>query len=87
MANHTESLKLKWAKSLQPLVGKTIKEVRYLNQEECNDMGISRAPVVLQLDDNTLLWPMADDEGNDGGALFIQKGNPKSTLPDAAPVI
>jgi hypothetical protein len=50
-------------------------------------VGIAHQPVCLQPDDGALLWPMADDEGNDAGALFIQSGNKTSALPAGAPRI
>ena len=75
-----------WLARLKPLAGRTIVAVRYLDHEECRLMAIHHIPVVLQLDDGTLLWPMSDPEGNDAGALFIQP--PKtSTLPECAPCL
>jgi hypothetical protein len=53
------------------LVGRKIVKVRYLTDEEMEDMGWYSKPIVLQLDDDTLLFPSADDEGNDGGAIFF----------------
>ena len=82
----TEQLKERWAGKLQPLVGLRIKAVRYMDQGEIDTMGISKAPVVLELSDGTLLWPMADDEGNDGGSLSIQPGK-TAGIPDGAPTI
>ena len=72
-----------WQARLQPLVGRTIIAVRYLEEDEQLAMAIPHTSVVLQLDDGTLLWPMADPEGNDGGALFIQPAK-TSTLPECA---
>ena len=78
--------KAAWLAKLKPLIGRTIVAVRYLDEDECQAMFIHHTPVVLQLDDGTLLWPMADPEGNDAGALFIQP--PKtSTLPECAPCL
>lgn len=52
------------------LLGKKIVRVRYLSEAEANEMGWSSRPVVLQLDDGNIIYAAADDEGNDGGALF-----------------
>lgn len=52
------------------LVGRTITAVRYLSTEEANDLDWSSRCVVLTLDDGTQLYPAADDEGNNAGALF-----------------
>ncbi len=51
------------------LVGRSIKAVRYMTTEERNQMGWSRRPVVIELDNGHLVWPAADDEGNDAGVL------------------
>jgi hypothetical protein len=79
------NLSVQWAEKLKPLVGRTIVGVRYLNASETGQLGIAHQPVCLQLDDGALLWPMADDEGNDAGALFIQTGTKTNTLPAGAP--
>jgi hypothetical protein len=50
-----EEIEKRWTKyGKDNLVGKTIKQVRYLTQAEADIMG----------------WYSRDDEGNDGGALF-----------------
>jgi hypothetical protein len=54
------------------LLNKTIKMVRYMSDEEQEAMGWYHKPLVIQLDDGTLLIPSADDEGNEAGALFGQ---------------
>jgi hypothetical protein len=79
------TLSAQWAEKLKPLVGRTIVGVRYLDASKTGRLGIARQPVCLQLDDGALLWPMADDEGNDAGALFIQAGAKTNTLPAGAP--
>jgi hypothetical protein len=53
------------------LVGRKIVKVRYLSDGEMEHMGWHHKPIVLHLDDDTLLFPSADDEGNDGGAIFF----------------
>lgn len=57
-------------KVAKQLVGKAIVAVRYLTEEEREDLGWYNRSVVIQLDDGTLIWPSQDDEGNGAGALF-----------------
>lgn len=57
------------------LLGKTIKKVRYMEDVEQEALGFFRKALVLELDDGTLLFPAADDEGNDAGALFGMSGD------------
>jgi len=57
------------------LVGRRITAVRWMTKKEQKDMMWYCRPVVLQLDDGTLMWPQSDDEGNDGGALMLQTGS------------
>ena len=62
--------KIRWAKDIHKvLVGRKIVEVRYLTDEEKNDMGWFDSPAVLILDDGNWVMPMADDEGNNAGAM------------------
>ena len=49
-----------------------------MNDKEKEDIGWYSRPICMQLDDGTWIFPMADDEGNDGGALAV--GNDE-TLP------
>jgi hypothetical protein len=61
----------RWTKiASAQLKGRTIVEVRYLTAEEAAQLGWSRRPVVMQLDDGNIVYASRDDEGNDGGALF-----------------
>jgi hypothetical protein len=52
------------------LVGRKIQEVRYMTEKEADDMGWCDRPVVILLDDGTMLWPSKDDEGNAAGVIF-----------------
>lgn len=58
------------AKAIKLLLNKKIVLVRYLTQEEADEMGWTSRPIVLMLDDKTMIFPSMDDEGNNGGALF-----------------
>jgi hypothetical protein len=64
-------LTLKWAvKCNKVLKGRTITSVRYMTDDEMNSLGWYSKAIVIQLDDGNLIFPSADDEGNDAGALF-----------------
>lgn len=80
-----EELKKIWAKQFSPLVGRKIVAVRWMNNEGNPDW--IHVPIILQLDDGTLLWPQSDDEGNDAGALGVQPGKLTKTIGKIAPVI
>ena len=42
-----------------------------MTSKETDNMGWSSRPLCMQLDDGTWIFPMRDDEGNDGGALAV----------------
>ena len=65
-------------KANKMLVGKKIVKVQWMSDKEIEEIGWHSKPVCMQLDDGTWIFPMADDEGNDGGALAV--GNAE-TLP------
>jgi hypothetical protein len=58
------------------LVGKTIKEARYMTQDEADKWGWYERSIVLFFDDGSWAIPQRDDEGNGGGALSIS-GEPQ----------
>ena len=67
-----------WTKfAAKQLLGRKITKVEYLSDHEANDSGWYCKPVVFQLDGKDWVYPMRDDEGNDGGALVVGK----ETLP------
>jgi hypothetical protein len=72
-----------WEKhATKNLVGKKIVMARYMSKEEAENMGWYSRPVVLQLNDGSIIFPSMDDEGNNGGALFGQdKDNNDITCP------
>ena len=51
------------------LVGKTIKKIEYLTEEEAREYGWNSIPLVIIFNDGSYIFPMSDDEGNNGGAL------------------
>ena len=62
-----------WEKEISDfLVGKTIKSARYVTKKEmvyCFGDSSNQVPLVIDFTDGSYIFPMADDEGNDGGAL------------------
>jgi hypothetical protein len=52
------------------LLHKRIVNVRYLTQEEADEMGWYERSVAFQTHDGLWFFPSRDDEGNGGGALF-----------------
>jgi hypothetical protein len=65
------------------LVGKTIKAVSWMTGDEAVHLGWEYSrPVVIEFTDGSMIFPSADDEGNDGGALFGQSaGHEDLTFP------
>jgi sucrose-6-phosphate hydrolase SacC (GH32 family) len=69
-------------KASSDLVGKKITGIRYLTEDEQENMGWYSKSVVIELDDSTVMYPSQDDEGNDAGAIFYQTPkNPNGVLP------
>lgn len=70
-----------WTKVAQEVLkGRTIVEVRYLNDQEMEDMGWYKRPVCFLLDNGTNCFLSCDDEGNDGGVLFYNNDGVLPTL-------
>ena len=59
-------------------MGKRIVKVEWMGKDETDEIGWHSRPLCMKLDDGTWIFPMADDEGNDGGALAV---GDKETLP------
>lgn len=60
----------KWTtKAAKALIGKKIVKVQYMTKKNAEDLDWYQRPLILQLDDGSIIFPQADDEGNDGGAL------------------
>ena len=79
----TERICTEHAKKL--LVGKTIKDVVYLNDFDIEEMLWSKRPLMIIFDDDSIMIPMMDDEGNDGGAIHFH--NRKENITDSIGVI
>ena len=64
-------MKKRWQdKAEKILLGKHIIKEEWMTDEECEDLGWNKRPIQIHLDSGAILSPQADDEGNDGGALF-----------------
>tara|TARA_R100001443_G_scaffold741_3_gene2966 strand:- start:2576 stop:2857 length:282 start_codon:yes stop_codon:yes gene_type:complete len=61
------------------LVGAKIIKVEYMPKDEVEDMMFENSPICLLLEDSKgnrfWIYPTADDEGNDGGAMFTSIQN------------
>lgn len=57
------------AKFRKAIVGAKIKSVSYMTEEERDSLGFNNRGVVIEFDNGAILYPMADDEGNNVGAL------------------
>lgn len=51
------------------LIGKTIYNISFLDEDSCEEMGWYKRPLEIIFDDGSTLIPMQDDEGNDGGSM------------------
>lgn len=51
------------------LLGKKIVKVEFMHQDSVTKNMWYKRPVCLLLDDGNWIYPMMDDEGNDGGAM------------------
>jgi hypothetical protein len=64
------------------LLNRKIVNVRYLTDDEMDAFGWRYKCIVLTLDDNTLVFPSRDDEGNDAGALhYLPEHNGAGVIP------
>lgn len=68
------------------LEGKTIKHVRYMTRSELVKVGSDwiHVPLVIIFTDGSYIFPMRDDEGNDGGSLATSDKN-LLTIPTISP--
>jgi len=62
------------------VVGARVKSVSYMTKGERNDLGFHHRGVVIEFDNGTMMFPMADDEGNDVGALSWDSANKTGTV-------
>ena len=65
------NLRKNWENKLaEKLVGRTVKEVRYMTEEHSAKMCWNSSAIMIIFDDDSFICPMRDDEANDAGALF-----------------
>jgi hypothetical protein len=58
------------ARANAALAGRRILDVIYANRDDTRALGWSLRPPVIVLSGDLQLWPSADAEGNDAGALM-----------------
>ena len=63
------------------LLGKKIVKVEYFTYKEAEECMWYCRPLCFQLDDGTWVYPMRDDEGNDGGAMAYIGKKANETFP------
>ena len=69
-----KSIRTKWNKTAEKmLLGKKIVKVEYIPVKETDKMMWDYQPISFLLDNGTWVYPMADDEGNEAGALVVGK--------------
>lgn len=57
------------SKAAAAFVGRTIVSAKYMSEEDAAENGWYSRPLVITFNDGSTIYPMQDDEGNDGGAL------------------
>lgn len=71
-----EQLKTHWGDLAKKfLVGKTIREVRYMNDEELEALGFETSNLAIWFNDGSFLYASMDDEGNDSGVICTSDPN------------
>jgi hypothetical protein len=63
------------------LVGKTIRRVRYLNDQERDDIAWEKSALIIEFTDGHWIIPMRDDEGNDAGCLWTSSHSKLNVIP------
>ena len=58
-----------WNKRAKVLVGKKIKQARYMTEAEAKEFGWYSRGIVIFFEDGSHIIPMMDDEGNDAGSV------------------
>ena len=72
--NVDSGLLTKWtANAVELLQGKKIVEVRYLSDEEMQGNSWHKRHICFVLDSGDICVLSSDDEGNNGGAMFVYK--------------
>jgi hypothetical protein len=69
------------------LVGKKIKAVEYMDEEEKENMYWKQGAMVFELDDGILMFASSDEEGNEAGSMYIQLKNKEEPVLEVIPAI
>ena len=73
---------INWQKQAVGLLkGRTIVKVQWMTEKNAKEFGWNSRPLLMVLDNGTIIHAQADDEGNDGGALYVDTGKEGTTLP------
>ena len=60
----------KWIEAIRKsIVGKKVAGITYMTEAQAEENLWYNRPVVIIFDDGSYIIPLADDEGNNGGAL------------------
>ena len=79
---------MNWKKAAtQALVGKRISSVEWMTKKDAEENGFHKRPLVITFDDGSWMFPMMDDEGNDGGSLASTGFKTQEGLIDTWPVM
>ena len=72
-----------WTKKAESiLLDRKIVKVHWLTEDQAEqEFGWYKRPIVITLDDGTEIVPQMDDEGNDGGALWLGNKDGEEVLP------
>lgn len=65
----SEELTKPWNKRAKVLVGKKIKQARYMTEAEAKEFGWYSRGIIIFFEDGSHIIPMRDDEGNDAGSI------------------
>ncbi len=64
-----EELTKTWNERAKVLVGKKIKQARYMTEAEAEEFGWYSRGIIIFFEDGSHIIPMRDDEGNDAGSV------------------
>ena len=77
----------KWKNRLSPeLLGQRIGKMHYMSKRDAKKLKWYKRPLMLMLENGTWIIPQQDDEGNDGGAMWLMN-NDRELKETLAPVI
>ena len=81
------SLGQQWKNRLSPeILGQRIVRMHYMSKKNAEELVWYKRPLMLMLENGTWIIPQQDDEGNDGGAMWLMNEKRKLEEP-LAPVI